>query len=229
MSGLDPAFYARRGSATADVLTVLHVPYTIWHLSYVAIGAALSPTFDWWRLLGTVVAFTAGLGVGAHAFDELTGRPLATSLSRKALLLAGVGAMGVAALVAIVGAFVISPLVLAWAAVGILLACAYSLEWSSSIHSDLGFALAWGAFPVLVGYWAQAETLTAAGAGAAVAATLLSLVQRRLSKQATAIRRGPTPSDADSAARRLSYLERPLRYLSAAMPLLAGLLLARHL
>ena len=36
-----PAFYARTGSPMADFVTLLHLPYTMWHLSYVAIGAAL--------------------------------------------------------------------------------------------------------------------------------------------------------------------------------------------
>jgi hypothetical protein len=36
-----PAFYARRGGRAADWWTLLHPPYTAWHLSYVALGAVL--------------------------------------------------------------------------------------------------------------------------------------------------------------------------------------------
>ena len=36
-----PAFYALTGGGWRDYVTLLHPPYTLWHLSYVAIGAAL--------------------------------------------------------------------------------------------------------------------------------------------------------------------------------------------
>ena len=35
-----PAFYALRGGGWRDLVTLLHPPYTAWHLSYVALGAA---------------------------------------------------------------------------------------------------------------------------------------------------------------------------------------------
>ena len=38
-----PAFYALRPGGWRDLVTVLHPPYTLWHVSYVAIGAAASP------------------------------------------------------------------------------------------------------------------------------------------------------------------------------------------
>jgi hypothetical protein len=34
-----PVFYARSGSFGNDLLTLLHPPYTVWHLSYVVLGA----------------------------------------------------------------------------------------------------------------------------------------------------------------------------------------------
>lgn len=227
MSQIERAFYARRGSTNADLITILHVPYTIWHLSYVAIGAAAAPSVDWVRLVGTLVAFLAGLGVSAHALDEVHDRPLATSLDDRSLWLLAVGGLVVAAAVAIVGAFVISPWVLAWAAAGIVLATIYALEWTPLVHNDLGFGLAWGAFPALVGYWAQTETITLVAVGVAAGATVMSLVQRWLSKAAKRVRRrsdGDTPSQAD--LRELGRVELPLKILSWVMPGLAVLLLA---
>jgi hypothetical protein len=38
-----PAFYALAPGGWRDYVTLLHPPYTAWHLSYVAIGAALAP------------------------------------------------------------------------------------------------------------------------------------------------------------------------------------------
>ena len=47
-----PAFYARTGSPLADLVTLFHLPYTMWHLSYVAIGAALATEVDAIAALG---------------------------------------------------------------------------------------------------------------------------------------------------------------------------------
>ena len=38
-----PAFYALQPGGWRDYVTLLHPPYTAWHLSYVAIGAATAP------------------------------------------------------------------------------------------------------------------------------------------------------------------------------------------
>ena len=46
-----PAFYALRRGGWRDYVTLLHLPYTAWHLSYVAVGAALAPRFHLDRLL----------------------------------------------------------------------------------------------------------------------------------------------------------------------------------
>ena len=187
---IQPAYYARTGDLVGDILTVLHLPYTAWHLSYVVFGAAVVGELDWTRLVGTLLAFFAGTGIAAHALDELNDRPLGTGLSDAALIgLAGVGFL-VALAVTVAGVLLISPWVAAWAVVGFVLAAAYPLEWfGGRIHTNLGFGLAWGGFPVLVGAWAQAETLTAPIIGVALAATLLSLAQRALSTPARCVRR----------------------------------------
>src|SRR5664279_4985728 len=99
MDDRDPAvgaaFYARRGSTPADWWTVLHPPYTLWHLSYVAMGAALAPRLSWAMLAATVGAFFLAVGLAAHALDELNGRPLGTAISAQTLwIIAGVSLAG---------------------------------------------------------------------------------------------------------------------------------------
>jgi hypothetical protein len=235
MTRLPPAFYARTGSPGGDLITILHPPYTLWHLSYVAIGAALAPSVDWLILLGTVVAFAFGLGVGAHALDELHDRPLSTGVSNGWLRVLGWGGLAAGALVAVAAAFVISPLALLWGAAGVVLAAGYAIEWSPLIHSTVGFGLAWGAFPVLVGYWAQTEGISPAALAMAAAATALSMAQRVLSTPARHVRRD---TDATGAviggsnwerAELLATWERPLRLLVVAHVLLALGLLLPHL
>ena len=76
-----PSFYALRPGGWRDYVTLLHPPYTLWHLSYVAVGAALAPHMDWTLLGWTTLAFALAMGVGAHALDELRDRPLQTRIS----------------------------------------------------------------------------------------------------------------------------------------------------
>ena len=235
MSDHRPAFYAPTGSVTGDVVSLLHVPYTLWHLSYVPIGAALAPRLNWLVLGGTVSAFAIGLGVGAHSLDEVKGRPLGTRLSDRALWSLGLGAMGVALAIAVVGAFVMSPWVLLWAVAGIVLAIGYALEWPV-LHTDLGFGLAWGSFPLIVGFWAQTQALTLPVALMAVMACLLSLAQRALSTPARFVRRKTDEAsvvfDGDRAwdrRRLLDTWERPLRLLTWTTVTLAIGLLLTHL
>ena len=230
-----PAFYAPTGSLLGDVVSLLHVPYTLWHLSYVPIGAALAPTLDLRILAGTLAAFLFGLGIGAHALDEVKSRPLGTHLSDRALWSLGTGAMAMAMAIAIAGGFVVSPWVPLWAAAGILLAVGYALEWPV-LHTDLGFGMAWGAFPLLVGYWAQTETVTVPVLVIAGAATLLSLAQRALSTPARFVRRrtieAVTRFDGDrewDRAELLDTWEKPLRLLTWTTLALAVGLLLTHL
>ena len=230
-----PAFYARTGSPLADLMTLFHLPYTMWHLSYVAIGAALATEVDAQRLLGTLIAFAFGLGVGAHALDELHDRPLSTGLSATSLRFLGWGGLAAAATMALVGSYVISPVSLIWGAAGVLLAAAYALEWSTWLHSAAGFALAWGAFPVLVGYWAQTESISVSAVVVAGAAAILSMAQRALSTPARHLRRNTTEANTAAGdqdwdhATLLSTWERPLQLLALAHVLLAVGLLFTHL
>jgi hypothetical protein len=219
----------------ADFVTLLHLPYTMWHLSYVAIGAALATEIDAQRLLGTLIAFAVGLGVGAHALDELHDRPLSTGLSATSLRFFGWGGLAAATAIALVGSYVISPVALLWGAAGVLLAAAYALEWSTWLHSAAGFAISWGAFPVMVGYWAQTESISIGAVVVAGAAGLLSLAQRALSTPARRLRRNATQantaaSDQDwDQSNLLSTWERPLQLLALAHVVLAVGLLLTHL
>jgi hypothetical protein len=191
-SGERSAFYAvgRGTGGLGDWVTLLHPPYTLWHLSYVAIGAAVMPHLVLWRLAGTLVAFFLAVGIGAHALDELHGRPLGTGISGALLLTTAVVSITVAMVMGLaVGGWKLLPFVVA----GGVLVYGYNLElFGGRLHSDLWFGLAWGAFPVLVGAYAQHWTLSLAAGVAAVAAFFLSLGQRALSTPARTLRRRVT-------------------------------------
>jgi demethylmenaquinone methyltransferase/2-methoxy-6-polyprenyl-1,4-benzoquinol methylase len=187
---LPPAFYAAARGGWRDYWTLLHPPYTIWHLSYVLLGAAIAPAPDPKIVAGALVAFGLAVGVGSHAFDELAGRPLRTKIPSPVLVAMGTAALAVAVAIGLVGATMFGPLFLLFVIVGGATVVLYGLE-APIVHSDIGFALGWGAFPV-------AATAFATGAHpvptvlAAFAAAVLSLAQRRLSTRARQIRRCAT-------------------------------------
>jgi hypothetical protein len=218
-----PAFYALRSGGWRDYVTLLHPPYTLWHLSYVAIGAALAPRMDWAVLGWTVLAFALALGVGAHALDELRGRPLRTRIPGPLLVALAAVSVAAACAIGIAVAAARTWWLLAFVAAGAFLVVAYNLElFGGALHTDLWFGLAWGAFPLLTAYFAVAERLGWAALAGAGFALCSSLAQRTLSTEVRFARR----SAGDPEATR--PLERALQLLSAALPLLAGaLLLAR--
>jgi len=177
-----PAYYALAGGGWRDYVTVLHLPYTAWNLSYVALGAALAPHFRTDRMLWTMAAFALALGVSAHALDELNGRPLGTRIPTRILAGAGVAALAGACAIGAWAASSWSWWILAFVAVGSFLVPAYNLEWvGGRFHTAWWLGLAWGGFPVLTAYFAEAETIRVEAVFAAGFATALILVQRTLS------------------------------------------------
>lgn len=182
-----PAFYASRSGGWRDYWTLLHPPYTVWHLSYVLLGGAISPAPDPRIVAGALVAFGLAVGVGAHAFDELRDRPLRTRIPSAVLAALGSAALLAAVALGLVATTMLGPLFLPFVVAGASIVVLYGLE-APLVHSDAGFAIGWGAFPVVtVGYATGAHPLaiTLAASGAA----LLSLAQRRLSTRARSIRR----------------------------------------
>src|SRR3954454_11607564 len=145
-----PAFYALRPGGWRDLVTLLHPPYTAWHLSYVALGAAVGPTVHADRVAATLAAFALAVGVGAHALDELNGHPLRTGLSDRVLIaLATIGLAGAVA-IGIGGVVTVTVTLIPFIVGGAFIALAYNLELAAGrLHSDLWFALAWGGFPAL--------------------------------------------------------------------------------
>ena len=218
-----PAFYALAGGGWRDYATLLHPPYTLWHLSYVAIGAALAPHMNWGLLGWTALAFLLAMGIGAHALDELNGRPLRTAIPAPVLVGLAAGSIAAACAIGLVAAAGSTWWLLLFIVFGAFIAVAYNLElFDGAFHSNLWFAASWGSFPVLTAYFAVAERLRGEAFAAAAFALLLSLVQRTLSTEVRFARRNA----GDLAATRPAELA--LQLLSAALPALAGaLLLAR--
>jgi hypothetical protein len=217
-----PAFYALESGGWRDYITLLHLPYTAWHLSYVAIGCALAPEFSGRRLLASLAAFFLALGIGAHVLDELNGRPLRTQIATGVLIALAAVSIGAAVAIGIAAALAWTPWLLLFVAAGAFLVVAYNLElFGGAFHSDLWFGLAWGAFPVLTAYFITAERLTETAILGAAFALATSLAQRTLSTEVRGTRRRGTGDPS-----LLHPLEKALRLLSLAMIVLAAALLS---
>ncbi len=233
-----PAWYALETGGWRDYVTLLHLPYTAWHLSYVVIGGCLAATVEWERLGAAVAAFGLAVGIGAHALDELRGRPLRTSIPSPVLVALAALSVAAACAIGVVGALAFEPWIALLVPVGLFLVLTYNLELlGGRFHSDLWFGLAWGGFPVICGYAAVAGDISAAAVLAAAFAVLLSLAQRALSNHVRYVRRRVHSVDGEltlrdgsvehlDADRLIIAEERGLRLLAAASVVLAAALVA---
>jgi len=237
-----PAYYAAgAGGGWRDWWTLLHPPYTAWHLSYVVIGASLAAHVDLGRLLATLAAFFCAVGLSAHAADELHGRPLRTAIPGAALVAVTAAGLAVAVALGIAGVARVGLALVPFIVIGPALLLGYNAElWGGALHTDAAFAAGWGAFPLLTAYAAQANGIAVAPALGAAAAFALSLAQRALSTPARALRRrvasvrgtvtfsDGTVQPIDAAALR-APLEAALRAMSWGMVALAAALAVARL
>ena len=235
-----PAFYALRRGGWRDLVTLLHPPYTAWHLSYVAIGAAAAPELHADRLIAALGAFFLAVGVAAHALDELNGRPLGTALSDRTLIaLAAIGLAGGVG-IGIAGLAIVSLSLAPFVAAGAFIVLAYNLElFDGRFHTDFWFAASWGAFPAATSYWANALEVDPAGVLVTAACFGLSVAQRRLSTPVRELRRRTVSVSGEqrlvggavvelTSARLAAPLDGALRALSLALvALAAGLVVLR--
>jgi hypothetical protein len=225
-----PAFYALAPGGWRDYVTLLHPPYTLWHLSYVVIGACLAPHVPAGRTVLAVAAFLLALGIGGHALDELRGRPLRTTIPTRVLVALAAtsiaGAIAIGAAVAAAHDLWLLPFV----GFGGFVVCAYNLElFGGRFHNDLWFAVAWGAFPLLTGYFNAAGRINGASLLAATFAALLSAAQRTLSTPVREARRRTPPLDPQTREALTRAPEIALRLLAAATVALASALVVLRL
>jgi hypothetical protein len=229
-----PAFYALRTGGWRDYVTLLHLPYTAWHLAYVTIGAALAAEFSVARLWPALLAFGLAVGIGAHALDELNGRPLRTQIPDRLLVALAVASIGAAIAIGIVGALTVNAWLALFVAVGGFIVVAYNMEsFGGRFHSDVWFALAWGAFPLLTAYFAVAAAAAAFAFASSIAQRVLSTQVREVRRRVASVR--GTVERRDGSTQRLrpadlmAVEEAALRALTAAIVALAVALVIMRL
>ena len=158
------AWYARHGGKLGELYTILHLPYTSMVLSYVLIGAALSPTLFADRLALTLLAYFLGLGISAHALNELNARHWGIALSKIDLQIAfllpllgalAIGLYGVEVMYTVSDGNLLPPSILAlFIVLETFFLFAYNTNYANGrFHSDIEFAFAWAFLPFLTSYY----------------------------------------------------------------------------
>lgn len=236
-----PAFYALHPGGWGDLVTILHLPYTLLHLSFFALGGVLAPVVRLDRLLAGLTAFFLAVGIAAHFLDEFHGRPLRTRIPDGILLYGAVAALSAASLIGVLGVALVSPLLLGFIGVGVFAVVAYTLElWGGFFHGAHWFAFFWGTFPFLTGYWIMNEAFGLSVVPGAAACHLVALLQRTLSVPVRFLRRKTNAVDCDirllsgetvhlGREDLLAAPERALGILCISMPLLVGAFLIARL
>lgn len=227
-------------------LNAWHFPYSLWHLSYIAIGASLAESIDWALLGWALLAFTGGMVWASHYLDLMKGDPLRQRIPQWQLTVGAVLglslAIGIGLWQIILGP--VSSWLLLAIPIGVLVAAGYNLEWLG-FHGDSQFALFWAVFPLLVAYFAQGLDLTILLIPAVILAFLTATVQRVLSTRVRHLRRRvgdycvinvqeiePYPHHWNKTYDKAWLLapdEKALAWLSAAMVVVAVASLIRHI
>ena len=144
------------------------------HLSLVTIGACLVGPVNATRYIETLVAFFLALGIGAHALDELQGRPLRTTIPTWQLIGAAVvglcGAVGLGDLRDVPRELLHGGL---HCGGSVLRAQLQPRALRGRFHNPLVLVLSWGAFPILTAYYAQHATVGVAALAAAAFGALV--------------------------------------------------------
>lgn len=192
------AWYAKGGGKFHELYTIMHLPYTSMVLSYVLIGAAMSPTYYVNRVILTVIAYFLGLGLSAHALNELCARHWGEALSNLELKTffaipligaIGLGAYGTLTLYRTSGELSSVVLLIIMCA-EIIFLFAYNTGFlKGRLHGDLSFALSWAALPTIVGYYVNAMTITIAVILLALAMSATAGIEINLSRWCKDFRR----------------------------------------
>jgi hypothetical protein len=217
---LNGAWYALGGNKVREFYTIMHLPYTSMVLSYTLVGAMLSPAIYFDRAILTVLAYFLGLGLSAHALNELHATHWAHALSESeltilfALPLVGavsIGAYGIARLFAVTRS-ILPPLILVtFILLEIFFLFGYNTgAFGGRFHGDASFAFSWAFLPTLVSYYVNALTITVAALFVALAMAATAGIEINLSRWCKEWRRRGALSElqfADETRRRMNTLE----------------------
>jgi len=197
---LEGAWYARHGGKLGELYTILHLPYTSMVLSYVLIGASLSPSLFADRLTYTLIAYFLGLGISAHALNELNARHWGAALTKIDLEIAFflpllgallIGSYGVNVIYKLSYENLLPPSILVlFIVLETFFLFAYNLNFANGkFHNDLAFAFAWAFLPFLTSYYVHALSLTVGVLFIGLAMAATAMIEINLSRWCKNFRR----------------------------------------
>lgn len=187
-------WYAAEGSKFAEFWTILHLPYTLMSLSFLAIGFGIDGVHRWNVFAWIMLAYFLGLGIAAHAIDQLPGQgsSYVKYLTPMELMQIGAGAVGIAVMIGITVMVNLRAWHLLWLIpLQTFFVFAYPLSKfiKGKFHNDISFAVSFGALPVMVGYYINTLTFTAEFIPWALVAALISGIEILLSRYVRQVRK----------------------------------------
>lgn len=180
-------WYATEGSKLAEFWTILHLPYTFMSLSFLAIGFGIAGVQRWDVFAWIMIAYFLGLGIAAHAFDQLPGQgsSYVKYLTPWELTALGVAAVSSAVIIGITWMYKLSAWHLSWIIV-LQTFFVFSYPLSKTLrgyfHTDFWFAISFGFVPVMAGYYINTLTFNTEFIPWAIVAALISGIEITLSR-----------------------------------------------
>lgn len=187
-------WYSAEGSKLAELWTLLHMPYTLMCLSFLTVGFALSGINNWNIYAWTVVAYFHGLGVAAHSFDQLKGMgsSYVKHITQEELKIIGITSLAVSIIIGMVFIVKYSLYHLIWLMpLQVFFALSYPIAkmFKGTFHNDFSFAISFGSFPVIIGYYINTNSFSYESIMWALVCFVISYIEITLSRYARKMRK----------------------------------------
>lgn len=187
-------FYQLEGTKLKELITILHIPYTLMCLSFLTIGFGISGISNW-NIYGiTILAYFFGLGVAAHSFDQLKGMgsSYVKLLNDKDLVIIGFSSLLFSILLGIKLMFLLDAwylLILIPLQVFFVFAYPIKILFKGFFHGDFWFAVSFGFLPVIIGYYVNTLSFSPLAIMWGIVALLISGIEINLSRYVRKLRK----------------------------------------
>ena len=193
---------------------MLFLPYTGMCISFTIIGSMLSESIAWDRALSIFIIYFLGLGVSAHAADNLGSKkikPWGNFFSTFELRLMVMGGLSVSYFLGIYYIIIFVPLLSIIAIIEGFFLFAYNFElFNGFFHNNFWFAISWGSLPLLAGFVIQTNSISILSLIASIVAFLAAYIEIRISRKYKELKRKPS----DIVDYNIKKLEHSLKILS---------------
>lgn len=191
---MSQTWYQAEGSKLAEMWTILHLPYTLMNLSFLAIGFGIAGIQRWDVFGWILLAYFLGLGIAAHSFDQLPGMGsnYIKHLTPKELWALGLSALCAAIIIEAYWMIELGTWHLLW-----LIPLQTFFVWAypnskfmkGFFHDDGWFAVSFGSITVMVGFYINTSSFNPMFIPWAVLAFIISLIEITLSRYVRTVRK----------------------------------------